>query len=128
MTKTDLQAWLDRYIQAWRANAREAIESLFTEDAVYRFHPYDKDEEIANGLDQIVAAWLESADEPDSWEADYEAWAVDGDRGVAVGTSRYLATEDNAERLYHNCFLMKFNSEGTCSEFTEFFVRQPDGG
>ena len=128
MTKSDLQTWLDRYIEAWRTNSPGPIESLFTEDAVYRFHPYDKDEEIANGRDQIVAAWLELADDPDSWEAVYEAWAVDGDLGVAVGTSRYLATEDEPERMYHNCFLMKFDADGKCSEFTEFFVRQPDGG
>ncbi len=128
MTKSDLQTWLDRYIEAWRTNSPGPIESLFTEDAMYRFHPYDKDEEIANGRDQIVAAWLELADDPDSWEAVYEAWAVDGDLGVAVGTSRYLATEDEPERMYHNCFLMKFDADGKCSEFTEFFVRQPDGG
>ena len=50
---------------------------------------------------------------------------MDGDRGVGVGTSRYLATGDNPERLYHNCFLMKFAEDGRCSEFTEYYMRQP---
>jgi hypothetical protein len=125
MTKTDLQSWLDRYILAWRANTTTAIAELFTEDATYRFHPYDKDDEMVVGRDGIVAAWMEDPDDPATWEASYEAWAMDGDRGVGVGTSRYLATADKPERTYFNCFLMKFADDGRCSEFTEYYVRQP---
>jgi hypothetical protein len=125
MTKTDLQSWLDRYTLAWRANTTTAIERLFTEDATYRFHPYDEDDGAVVGRDEIIAAWLEEPDDPDTWEAAYEAWAMDGDRGVGVGTSRYLATADKPERTYYNCFLMKFAEDGRCSEFTEYYVRQP---
>jgi ketosteroid isomerase-like protein len=125
MTKTDLQSWLDRYILAWRSNTVTAIEELFTEDATYRFHPYDGDDEMVVGREGIVAAWLEEPDDPGTWEAAYEAWAVDGDRGVGVGTSRYLATADKPERTYYNCFLMMFADDGRCSEFTEYYVRQP---
>jgi hypothetical protein len=125
MTKTDLQAWLDRYIEAWRTSSETAIEELFTEDATYRFHPYDQGDKVVVGRDRIIAAWLDDPDDPATWEAAYEAWAVDGDRGVGVGTSRYLATGDNPERLYHNCFLMKFAEDGRCSEFTEYYMRQP---
>jgi hypothetical protein len=125
MTKTDLQSWLDRYILAWRANTTTAIEELFTEDASYRFHPYDKGDEVVVGRDGIIAAWMEDPDDPATWEASYEAWAMDGDRGVGVGTSRYLATADKPERTYFNCFLMKFADNGRCSEFTEYYVRQP---
>ncbi len=126
MTKSELQGWLDRYVEAWRANSLEPIESLFTEDAVYRFHPYDEDQEVVTGRAQIVAAWLETPDDPNAWEAVYEAWAVEGDRGVALGTSRYLATSDKPERTFHNCFLMRFADDGRCSEFTEFYMLQPD--
>ncbi len=125
MTKTDLQSWLDRYILAWRASTTTAIEELFTEDATYRFHPYDEGDEMVVGRDGIVAAWLKEPDDPGAWEAAYEAWAVDDDRGVGVGTSRYLATADKPERTYNNCFLMKFADDGRCSEFTEYYVRQP---
>ena len=126
MTKSDLQSWLDRYIRAWRTNTAESIAELFTEDAVYRWHPYDDGEEMVTGRDGIVAAWLEDQDDPDKWEAVYEAWAVDGDRGVGIGTSRYLATGDDPERTYHNCFLMRFADDGRCSEFTEYFMLQPE--
>jgi hypothetical protein len=125
MTKTDLQSWLDRYILAWRASTPTAVEELFTEDATYRFHPYDEGDAIVVGRDGIVAAWLEDPDDPATWEAAYEAWSLDGDRGVGVGTSRYLATADKPERTYNNCFLMKFADDGRCTEFTEYYVRQP---
>ena len=125
MTKSDLQSWLDRYILAWRANTATTIEELFTDDATYRFHPYDEGDETVVGRDGIVAAWLEAPDDPGAWEATYEAWAVDGVLGVGVGTSRYLATADKPERTYYNCFLMKFADDGRCSEFTEYYVRRP---
>lgn len=125
MTKSELQGWLDRYVRAWRANTADSIEELFTEDAVYRWHPYDKGDAMVIGRDGIVAAWLDDQDDPDTWEAVYEAWAVDGDRGVGIGTSRYLANSDDPERTYHNCFLMEFAGDGRCSEFTEYFMLQP---
>ena len=127
MTKNDIQSWLDRYILAWRANQATAIEELFTEDATYRFHPYDDSDGMVVGRDAIVTAWLEKPDDPDAWEAAYEAWSVDGDRAVGVGTTRYLATTDKPERTYYNCFLMKFADDGRCSEFTEYYVRKPGG-
>jgi hypothetical protein len=127
MTKNDIQSWLDRYILAWRANEPTAIEELFTEDATYRYHPYDDSDGMVVGRDAIVTAWLEKPDDPDAWEAAYEAWSVDGDRAVGVGTTRYLATTDKPERTYYNCFLMKFADDGRCSEFTEYYVRKPGG-
>ena len=127
MTKNDIQSWLDRYILAWRANQATAIEELFTEDATYRFHPYDDSDGMVVGRDAIVTAWLEKPDDPDAWEAAYEAWSVDGDRAVGVGTTRYLAMAERPERTYYNCFLMKFADDGRCSEFTEYYVRKPGG-
>jgi hypothetical protein len=125
MTKTDLQSWLDRYILAWQASRATVIEELFTEDAIYRFHPYDEGDEMVVGRDAIVAAWLQEPDDPAAWEAAYEAWSVDGDRAVGIGTTRYVATADKPERTYKNCFLMKFAADGRCSEFTEYYVRKP---
>lgn len=122
MTNGDMQNWLDRYIAAWRANTAALIEELFTEGAVYRFHPYDEGDDVATGREAIVAAWLESPDDPDGWEARYRAFAVEGNRGVGVGTTRYLPTADEPEEIFHNCFLLTFAEDGRCSEFTEFFA------
>ena len=65
-----------------------------------------------------------SRDEPDTWDAHYEPYAVDGDRAVAVGWSRYFAVGDTPEKLYHNVYLLEFDGDGRCSSFIEYFVEQ----
>ena len=122
MDRTSVQAWLDRYVEAWRANDAELIEPLFTDDAVYSYRPYDDPERTIRGNAAIVASWLEEPDPPDSWEARYEPYAVEGDRAVAVGFSRYLATDSAPEKTYHNAYLLRFDSDGRCAEFHEFYM------
>jgi hypothetical protein len=122
MNRTDVQAWLDRYVEAWRSNDAALIEPLFTEDAVYRYRPYGGDERASNGRDAIVAAWLEDPDEPGSWEAQYAVYAADDDRAVATGISRYFATDDDPERVYYNVFLLRFDPDGRCTDFTEYWM------
>jgi hypothetical protein len=120
MTHDDIQVWLDRYVEAWRGNQRGPIEALFTEDAAYRYHPYG--DEAFHGREAIAGSWLDDVDDPDAWTARYEPFAVDGDRAVATGWSRYAATADEPERTYHNVFLMRFAPDGRCREFTELFM------
>jgi hypothetical protein len=61
-------------------------------------------------------------DDPASWEAEYEPFAVDGDRAVAVGWSRYAANATDPERTYRNAYLLEFAPDGRCRSFTEFFM------
>ncbi len=124
MTHADVQEWLDRYVAAWRANEAEPIAALFTEDAVYGYRPFDNPEYTLRGRDAIVRSWLEDTDEPDAWDAHYEPYAVDGDRAVAVGWSRYRATGDEPERMYHNAYLLRFAPDGRCAEFHEFYMEE----
>ena len=124
MNHTDLQAWLDRYVEAWKTNDRGQVESLFTEHAAYRYRPYGGDTHANHGREAIVAAWLEETDPPDSWEASYAPFAVDGDRAVAVGTSRYFASDKGPERTFHNVFLLRFAPDGRCAEFTEYYMAE----
>ena len=124
MTRVDVQAWLDRYVEAWRANERGPIEALFTDDAVYSYRPWDSDEMTRIGRDAIVTGWLDDQDEPGSWEAHYEPYAVEGDRAVAVGWSRYAPTADHPERTFHNAYLLRFASDGRCASFHEFYMEE----
>ena len=126
MTHAELQDWLDRYVAAWRANRPEPIEKLFTEDAVYRYRPYGGDEHASVGRDAIVESWLAEQDAPESWDAAYRPFAVEDARSVAVGWSRYRATDDQPERTYHNVFLMQFAPDGRCAQFTELYMLEED--
>jgi ketosteroid isomerase-like protein len=116
LTVSDVQSWLDRYVAAWRSNDPGLIGALFTEDVVYRFRPY---EDPVTGRDAVVAAWLESPDEPDSWTAGYRVWSVTDDRAATTGVTRYT---DGS--VFHNVFLLRFR-DGACCEYTEWFV-SPD--
>lgn len=122
MTHDQVQQWLNRYIAAWRSGDPEAIRGLFTADASYGYRPWDSEKTTVSGNDRIVASWLESPDDPASWDAGYEPYAVDGDRAVALGTTRYVASGDHPERTYHNAFVLRFDDEGKCREFHEFYV------
>ena len=121
------QRWLEEYVQAWNTYDASAIGRLFSEDAVYRYHPWDGPGSELAGRESIVAAWLGDRDEPGSWTAEYRPWLVARDRAVAVGVSRYLGPDrETVEREYHNVFLCRFDAEGRCSEFTEHFMRRTD--
>jgi ketosteroid isomerase-like protein len=122
MTHADVEGWLDRYVTAWRTNDREAVASLFSEHALYSYRPWDSDEHTVRGRAAIVASWLEEPDEPGSWEASYRPYAVDGDRAVAVGWSRYASSGGEPERTYHNAYLLRFDGDGRCAEFREFYM------
>ena len=124
MDRSAVQAWLDRYVAAWRANQPGPIEDLFAEDAVYGYRPWEGDDHTIRGRDAIVASWLEEPDEPVAWDAHYEPYVVEGDRAVAVGWSRYAATSDAPERTYHNAYLLRFAPDGRCAEFREYYMEE----
>lgn len=117
MHREDVDGWLERYVAAWRSSDREAIGALFTDDATYRYHPYD---EPLVGRDAIVESWFEEPDEPGSFEASYAAYAVEGDRAIATGTTSYANGD-----VYDNVFRLRFDEDGRCSEFTEWFMQHP---
>jgi hypothetical protein len=122
MTHDDVQDWLDRYVAAWRSNEAADIAALFTEDASYGYRPWDGESHTIEGRQAVVDSWLEEPDEPQSWDAHYEPWAVDGNRAVAVGWSRYAAVGDKPEQLYHNAYLLDFDDQGRCRRFREFYM------
>ena len=115
-------AWLDGYSRAWESYDPNAIGELFSHDATYRFHPW---EEPLRGREAIVASWVDDQDPQGTYEGRYQPLAVDGDLAVAIGRSRYFAADGAVEREYHNCFVMRFDGEGRCADFTEWFMKDP---
>ena len=126
------QQWLDRYVAAWLSYDRDEIAGLFSEDVAYRYHPYD---EAVVGRDAVVASWLgegaeddasSTRDAPGTYEAAYAPVAVDGETVVATGTSRYRDVRGGpVVRTYRNCFVMRFDADERCCDFTEYYMREP---
>jgi len=131
MERADVARWLDDYVEAWKTYDRERIEALFADEVEYRYHPYD---EPVSGRDAVVESWLgegehdgaSTRDPEGTYDAAYEPVAVDGDVAVATGSSTYFERPGGpVEKVYDNCYVMRFDADGRCREFTEWFLKRP---
>jgi ketosteroid isomerase-like protein len=131
MDRDDAARWLDDYVEAWKTYDPDRIAALFAEDVEYRYHPYD---DPIRGRDAVVESWLgegehddaSSRDAEGTYEASYAPIALDGDVVVATGSSTYFERPGGpVEKIYDNCFVMRFDAEGRCREFTEWFMKRP---
>ena len=131
MDRAQAQTWLDRYVAAWLSYDAKDIAALFAENVTYRYHPSD---EPITGREAVVASWLgegnsdgaSTRDAPGTYAAQYQPVAVDDDVVVATGTSSYRERPDGpVVRVYDNCFVMRFDADGNCREFTEYYLRRP---
>jgi hypothetical protein len=133
MERQTAQAWLDRYVAAWISYDPDAIGDLFSEDISYRYHPFD---DPIVGREAVVVSWLgesdasgpSTRDEPGTYEASYAPYAIDGELVVATGTSSYRDEPGGpVTKVFHNCFVMRFDGEGRCREFTEYYLEERHG-
>jgi hypothetical protein len=129
--RSDVKRWLDAYVAAWKSYEREEIAALFSEDVRYRYHPYD---EPIEGREAVVESWLgegehegaSTRDPEGTYDAAYEPVAVDGEVAIATGSSTYLTEPGGAvDKIYDNCFVIRFADDGRCREFTEWFIKRP---
>ena len=124
MDRMAVQRWLDAYVQAWMSYDPDAIGALFSEDAVYYYHPYD---EPVRDREAIVASWVEpeQRDAPGTYSAHYEPVAVEGDVAVTNGRSRYFEADGMTLRTeFDNIFVLRFDEAGRCREFREWYVER----
>jgi len=124
MDRADIDRWLGAYVEAWKSYDRDRIRDLFAEDVEYRYYPH---EEAIRGRDAVTDSWFEEdrLDEPGTYDGVYETVAVDGDVAVATGASTYVDADGAPKEAYDNCFVMRFDGDGRCAEFTEYFVKRP---
>jgi ketosteroid isomerase-like protein len=130
MNSADVDRWLQAYIDAWKTYDRDQIGALFAEDVEYRYHPYD---DAIKGREAVVASWLGDGDNADAstrdpegtYDATYRAIAVNGDVAIATGRSIYTTEPGgDVDKIFHNCFVMRFDDQGRCREFTEWFMEE----
>jgi SnoaL-like domain len=130
MDRDAAQEWLDRYVSAWETYDPDAIGALFAGDVTYRYHP---DDEPVVGREAVVKSWLgetdsadsSSRDEPGTYTARYTPIAIDGDVVVATGVSTYYQRPGGpVDRVYDNCFVMRFDTEGRCRAFVEYYHKR----
>ena len=120
--------WLERYRKAWVACDADAAHTLFTEDAIYREHPFQKP---FVGRDAIRQYWYTVTRGQSAIELTYGAPVVAG-RRVAVEWWANLLKDGNPVTLAGE-FLLTFDDNGQCRELREYWiategrVTPPDG-
>jgi ketosteroid isomerase-like protein len=111
MDRDQVMAWVDGYIEAWRAQDTELVESLFTEDAAYRTSPY---EDSKVGHDAIKAFWLSDAGQTFTVRA--EPVAVQGQSAVV----RLEVGYQTPPQEYRDLWVLRFAADGRVSDFEEW--------
>jgi hypothetical protein len=124
------QGWLDRYVAAWKSYDADDIAGLFSDDVRYRYYPYAV---WIVGRDAVVASWLaedtdaqgSTRDDEGTYDARYAPIAVDGDVVVATGKTTYTETPGGpVTQTFDNCFVMRFDEQDRCREFTEYYTKR----
>jgi nuclear transport factor 2 (NTF2) superfamily protein len=121
LTRDRFASWLTGYVEAWRSRDPQRIGDLFSEDCSYS---YRAGHQTVVGREAIVKAWLDDED-TGSWEAAYEPLAIDQEIHVAVGETRYYDEASAVRDEYGNIFVCRFDDEGRCTEFSEWFTKLP---
>lgn len=115
-----LDQWMDGYVLAWSSNDPEHIRALFTEDAVY-------DPQTAGGewegIDEIVEKWVEVGDVEDNWDFQWQPLVEADDIAIVTGRTRYVEPEAS----YRNLFVIRFDDDGRCRDFTEWYIEEDTG-
>lgn len=112
-----VENWVEGYLRAWNSNDPEEIGELFSEDAAYFTGPFV---DPWKGRDAIVQEWLGRKDEPGTFRFRYEILAASDRTGVVRGWTRYL----DPVREYSNIWVIKFDGQGRCEEFTEWWMQR----
>lgn len=125
ISAASVQKWLDAYVAAWKSYDEHDIADLWSIGAVWHY-PF---EIRATGRAEIVAAWLSERDAyPDErFDAKYHPVLIDGDTAVAHGrTVFYGRDSDEVVTAFDNIWFLRFDAEGRCSEFHEWYAGRPE--
>ena len=116
--KAAARAWIDRYRAAWESYDEADIRDLFTENAVYRAHPYESG---FVGQDAIIAAWNAVRDDAAGTTFDVLAVHVDGDAAFIRAVSGYPVFGD----VWDNLFEVELGEDGRATSFTGWDIKRP---
>ncbi len=114
------EKWIEAYGRAWEAREPDAAAALFTEDAVYRAHPFREPHLRPDG---IRAYWAQATATQEDVQVRFGAPIVSGER-VAVEWWTTMRAEGE-EVTIPGCLLLRFAADGRCEELREYWHVEP---
>ena len=133
MSSMDVQRWLDAYAEAWRTRDPEAAAAIFTEDSIYRSHPFRAPH---RGQDGVRAYWAKATEDQRGLDLRFGTPVVEGNR-VAVEWWAVMRVvlpgegegkgegDGEGERegigTLPGCLFLTFASDGRCRELREYW-------
>ena len=123
-SRTAVQRWLNAYVVAWKSYDQSAIADLWSVDAVWHY-PFQT---RAFGRNEIVDEWMSERDAfvGEMFDAHYEPVSIDGQTVVAHGRTVFFdSTTGEVEAAYDNVWILRFDADGRCSEFHEWYAGRP---
>ena len=117
-----IHTWIEGYQRAWQTDDRQMIGRLFAEDARYFLTPFD---DPWQGRAAIVERFRKEPEPTERWTFRYEVQAVEGLTAIIRGWTHYLDETTGAPGPeFSNTWLVKFDADARCCEFTEWYMRR----
>jgi len=111
-----IASWIEAYRRAWEDRNDLAVGELFTQDAIYRSHPF---REPLLGREAIRAYWRQATDSLTSVAVEFGRPVTGGSR-AAVEWWAILRDEDTATTL-PGALILRFDRHGRCEELREYW-------
>jgi hypothetical protein len=117
LTRAALEAWLERYGQAWEQRDAARAAELFTEHAPYHEMPFDAPKAGRAGIREY---WAKVTADQRNVRFSSRVLAVDGQTGVAHWTASFDAAGGVRVEL-DGAFVLTFDESGLCSALREWW-------
>jgi SnoaL-like domain len=119
VTHDDLDTWLRDYGAAWRARDGELAASLFAEDGVYCWGPY---ETPLRGREAIRDRWSRATGDQREVAFRYQILGSDGARGFARWWSKFVDNSTGSRVELDGVFVLDFAADGLCTRLQEWWL------
>jgi ketosteroid isomerase-like protein len=112
--------WIAAYGRAWEEGDVDAAVSLFTEDAVYRSHPFRPPHV---GHDAIRAYWTGATSEQEAVSVAFGEPMAAGRRAAVEWWTRMR--QEGEDVTLPGCLVLRFAADGRCEELREYWHVEP---
>lgn len=118
---TEIERWIDDYVEAWRTPGTDTVTTLFSPEATYSQGPY---RDPVRGLAAIAEMWEAERPEGERFDISHEVVATEGDTSVVRVEVDYRAPH---EQQWRDLWIVVLGADGRCRHFEEWPFAPPAG-